>query len=223
MKVISWNLLRLTGAAVEDVAELARREKPDLFLMQEATKHIEELPSLVGGHFHRLSWLGRIHGLAVWSPHHFPRPTALSLPASRLPGRLPRRRAQIVQVGEITFANVHLSHGQLLNRRQLARIATAVQGRPSAIIGDYNAVGPVLLPGFTDVGPREPTHLASNVMPFRLDRCLAHGLVCRSSYALDFGPSDHRPIRLELDLADSGIATAAARKPRKDRLRRFYR
>lgn len=223
MRVLSWNLLRLTGAAVEDVAELARREKPDLFLMQEATKLIEELPNLIGGHFHRLSWLGRIHGLAVWSPHHFPRPTALSLPASRLPGRLPRRRAQIVQVGEITFANVHLSHGQLLNRRQLARIATALQGRPSAIIGDYNAVGPVLLPGFADVGPREPTHLASNVVPFRLDRCLAHGLVCRSSYALDFGPSDHRPIRLELDLAEAHTAAAAARKPRKDRLRRFYR
>lgn len=220
---MSWNLLRLTGAAVEDVAELARREKPDLFLMQEATKHIEALPGLVGGHFHRLSWLGRIHGLAVWSPQHFPPPTALSLPASRLPGRLPRRRAQIVQVGEITFANVHLSHGQLLNRRQLARIATALQGRPSAIIGDYNAVGPVLLPGFADVGPREPTHLASNMVPFRLDRCLAHGLVCRSSYALDFGPSDHRPIRLELDLAESHTTTAAARKPRKDRLRRFYR
>lgn len=224
MKVLSWNLLRLTGAAVEDVAELARREKPDIFLMQEATKLIEELPNLMGGHFHRLSWLGRIHGLAVWSPHYFPRPTALSLPASRLPGRLPRRRAQIVQVGEITFANVHLSHGQLLNRRQLARIGTALQGRPSAIIGDYNAVGPVLLPGFADVGPREPTHLASNVVPFRLDRCLAHGLVCRSSYALDFGPSDHRPIRLELDLAESNTAAmAAARTPRKDRLRRFYR
>jgi len=223
VRVLSWNLLRLTGAAVEDVAELARREKPDIFLMQEATKLIEELPNLIGGHFHRLSWLGRIHGLAVWSPHHFPRPTALSLPASRLPGRLPRRRAQIVQVGEITFANVHLSHGQLLNRRQLARIGTTLQGRPSAIIGDYNAVGPVLLPGFADVGPREPTHLASNVVPFRLDRCLAHGLVCRSSYALDFGPSDHRPIRLELDLAENHTTTAAARKPRKDRLRRFYR
>ncbi|MGV2412832.1 UNVERIFIED_CONTAM: hypothetical protein QOZ27_31475, partial [Pseudomonas aeruginosa] len=90
--------------------------------------------------------------------------------ASRLPGRLPRRRAQIVQVGEITFANVHLSHGQLLNRRQLARIAAHLRGKPSAIIGDYNIVGPVVLPGFADVGPREPTHYASNVVPFRLDR-----------------------------------------------------
>lgn len=229
MKVISWNLLRLTGAEATDVANLVRREKPDVMLMQEATKDIEELPSLIGGHFHRLSWLGRIHGLGVWSPHHFGPPRALSLPASRLPGRLPRRRAQLIQVGDITFANVHLSHGQLLNRRQLARIAAALRGKPSAIIGDYNIVGPVLLPGFIDVGPREPTHLASNIVPFRLDRCLVHGLACRQADALDFGPSDHRPIRLELALAEGwGLETALRARPehrwiRRDRLRRLYR
>jgi endonuclease/exonuclease/phosphatase family metal-dependent hydrolase len=230
LKVISWNLLRLTGAAAEDVAALAGREKPDVLLMQEATKDIELLPSLIGGHFHRLSWLGRIHGLAVWSPHRFAgAPRALSLPASRLPGRLPRRRAQIVQMGDLTFANVHLSHGQLLNRRQLARIAAALRGKPSAIIGDYNIVGPVLLAGFTDVGPREPTHFASNVVPFRLDRCLVHGLACRSADALDFGPSDHRPIRLELALAEGwGLESGLRARPehrwiRRDRLRRLYR
>ena len=214
MKVVSWNLLRLKGAAVEDVADLATREKPDVLLMQEATAHIELLPTLLGGHFHRLSWLGRIHGLAVWSPHRFARPRALSLPASRLPGRLPRRRAQIVQVGDIHFANVHLSHGQLLNRRQLARIAAALRGKPSAIIGDYNVVGPVLLPGFADVGPREPTHYASNVVPFRLDRCLVHGLACGRADALAFGPSDHRPIRLELALIDGwGLEGGLSARP----------
>jgi endonuclease/exonuclease/phosphatase family metal-dependent hydrolase len=230
LKIISWNLLRLTGAAVEDVGALLAREKPDVLLMQEATSHIETLPSLVGGHFHRLSWLGRVHGLAVWSPHHFAVPRALSLPASRLPGRLPRRRAQLVQVGEMTFANVHLSHGQLLNRRQLARIAAALRGKPSAIIGDFNIVGPVILPGFADVGPREPTHFASNVVPFRLDRCLVHGLACRTADALAFGPSDHRPIRLELSLAEGwGLGTGSLRArpehrpPRRDRFRRLYR
>ena len=53
MKVISWNLLRLTGAAAEDVAKLVEREKPDVLLMQEVTEHMDALPSLVGGHFHR--------------------------------------------------------------------------------------------------------------------------------------------------------------------------
>ena len=201
MKIISWNLLRRTGAAVDDVAALIGRERPDVMLMQEATKEIEALPGLVGGHFHRVPWASRIHGLATWSRHRFAAPQILALPMSRLPGRLPGRVSQLVQVGEIRFANVHLSHGQLLNRRQLGRIAAALHGHPAAIIGDYNAVGPVLLPGFRDVGPREPTHFASNIVPFRLDRCLVHGLHCVGTRALDFGPSDHRPIVLELQIA----------------------
>ena len=203
MKVISWNLLRLTGAAAEDVANLVAHEKPDVLLMQEATEHMDVLPSLVDGHFHRQPWPGRIHGLAVWTRSRHVMPHALPLPASRLPGRLPRRRAQIIQVGDITFANVHLSHGQLLNRRQLSRVAASLRGKPSAIIGDYNAVGPILMPGFFDVGPLEPTHFASNVVPFRLDRCLVHGLRCSSAGTLAFGPSDHRPIVLDLHVSEA--------------------
>jgi len=219
VKVISWNLLRLTGAAVEDVAKLVEREKPDVLLMQEVTEHMDALPSLVGGHFHRQPWPGRIHGLAVWTRHHHVAPYALPLPASRLPGRLPRRRAQIIQVGDVTFANVHLSHGQLLNRRQLSRIAASLRGKPSAIIGDYNAVGPILMPGFFDVGPLEPTHFGSNVVPFRLDRCLAHGLHCSASRTLAFGPSDHRPIVLDLHVS----ASAARRDPMRGARHRIAR
>lgn len=203
MRVISWNLLRLEGAAVGDVAGLLERERPDLLLMQEVTQHLDVLPRLVSGHYHRLPWPGRIHGLAAWSRHNFATPQVLPLPASPLPGRLPRRRTQIVKVGDITFANVHLSHGQLLNRRQLLRIAAALHGRPSAIIGDYNAVGPSLIPGFKDVGPREATHFARNVVPFRLDRCLTHGLDCSLASTLDFGPSDHKPIVLDLQIAEA--------------------
>ncbi len=201
MRIISWNLLRLEGAAVHDVVALLERERPDLLLMQEVTQHMDTLPTLVPGHYHRLPWPGRIHGLAAWSRHHFATPQVLPLPASPLPGRLPRRRTQIVKVGEITFANVHLSHGQLLNRRQLMRIAGALRGKPSAIIGDYNAVGPSMIPGFDDVGPREPTHFGGDVLPFRLDRCLTHCLTCTFTGTLDFGPSDHRPIVLDLQVA----------------------
>jgi len=87
MRIISWNLLRLEGAAVGDVVALLEREKPDVLLMQEVTQHMDALPSRISGHYHRLPWPGRIHGLAVWSRHHFSQPHVLPLPASRLPGR----------------------------------------------------------------------------------------------------------------------------------------
>ena len=220
-KVISWNLLRLEGAAVGDVVALLERERPDVLLMQEVTQHMDALPSLAGGHYHRLPWPGRIHGLAVWSRHNYAAPRILPLPASRLPGHWPRRRAQLVQVGDITFANVHLSHGQLLNRRQLLRIAAALRGRPAAIIGDYNAVGPLLIPGFADAGPREPTHYAGNVVPFRLDRCLLHALACHSATTLDFGPSDHKPIVLELKAAEAARRQGALRRLARRRITRL--
>ena len=217
MKIISWNLLRLTGAAVEDVAALVERERPELLLMQEATEHIDSLPALAGGHFHRLPWPGKIHGLAAWSRHPIASPRPLALPASKLPGKQPRRRAQILQVNGITFANVHLSHGQLLNRRQLARIAAKLRGKPSAILGDYNAVGPILVPGFFDVGPLDTTHFASNVVPFRLDRCLVHGLRCSATDTLAAGPSDHRPIVVHLHVTEA----ASKRDPLRGTRRRI--
>lgn len=198
MKIISWNLLRLTGASVEDVAALIKRHKPDLLLLQEVTSHIDDLAQLAGGHFHRQPWPGRIHGLAAWSPHRLVDPHPLPLPASRLPGRLPRRAALMVDVEGIAFANVHLSHGQLLNRRQLRRIRSAFVHRAAAIIGDFNVVGPVLLNGFKDVGPRQHTHRARKMVPFRLDRCLARGLECHRAWTLDYGRSDHRPIVVDL-------------------------
>ncbi|HTZ76719.1 MAG TPA: endonuclease/exonuclease/phosphatase family protein [Stellaceae bacterium] len=200
LKVVSWNLLRLTGAAVEDVVRLIERERPDLLLMQEATKEMERLPSLAGGHFHWEPLPKRIHGLAAWSPFPLPPPVVLPLPISRMPGRLPRRIAQLLRIGDVTFANVHLSHGQLLNRRQLLRIARSLEG-PAAVIGDYNAVGPTLLPGFKDVGPKEPTHVARNIVPVRLDRCLVRGLSAAGARALERGASDHRPIAIELRAA----------------------
>ena len=217
MKIISWNLLRRTGAAAADVAALIARHRPDVLLMQEATKDMEGLPALVGGHFHRRRLPGRIHGLAAWTPGEMPRPRTLLLPVSALPGGLPPRVAQLVQIGGITFANVHLSHGQILNRLQLACVVDALKG-PAAVIGDYNAVGPILMPGFRDVGPRRPTHHASNVVPFRLDRCLVRGLSCLGTYALERGPSDHRPIMLDLEVKP--VAATPDRPRRRWRLGR---
>ena len=87
----------------------------------------------------------------------------------------------------ITIANVHLSHGQFLNRFQLRHIMEQMDG-PAAIIGDFNAVGPVGFQGFSDIGPRKRTHRAGNIVALRLDRCIARGLVCSASEVLDKGP-----------------------------------
>ncbi len=197
LRVVSWNLLRRVGAAAADVARLVKSQRPDLLLLQECTEEIAELPSLVGGHFFRHPMQSRIYGLAAWSPHPFPQSRAIRLPASILPGRVPPRLAQIIQFAGITIANVHLSHGQFLNRFQLRHIMEQMEG-PAAIIGDFNAVGPVGFQGFSDIGPRRRTHRAGNIIALRLDRCIARGLVCSASEVLDKGPSDHHPMVLDM-------------------------
>lgn len=202
LRVLSWNLLRRVGARAEDVAGLIRTHKPNLVLLQEATEDIESLPSLVGGHFHRHGMTQRIYGLAAWSPEPFDPTTALRLPASVMPGRVPPRLAQLIKFRGIHFANVHLSHGQFLNRWQLLHIAEVMEG-PAAIIGDFNAVGAIPLPGFRDVGPRRRTHRAGNVVSLRLDRCMARALACDASEVLEKGASDHHPIILDLAVSDA--------------------
>jgi endonuclease/exonuclease/phosphatase family metal-dependent hydrolase len=197
LRVVSWNLLRRVGAGVEDVAKLVKTHHPDLLLLQECTEEIMCLPTLVGGHFFRHPMQSRIYGLAAWSPHPFPQSTAIRLPYSILPGRVPPRLAQIIAFHGITIANVHLSHGQFLNRFQLRHIMEQMDG-PAAIIGDFNAVGPVGFQGFSDIGPRRRTHRAGNILALRLDRCIARGLVCSASEVLDKGPSDHHPMVLDM-------------------------
>ena len=156
------------------MVRLIRREDPDLLLMQEATQEMDGLTGSVGGQYQRNLMPGRVHGLAVWSPVPLPKlPVVLPLQA----GAMFHRVCQIVDLGSITIANVHLSHGQILNRRQLRRIAKVLPYR-AAVVGDYNLIGPALLPGFRDVGPREPTHVAGDMVPLRIDRCLIRGVAC---------------------------------------------
>ncbi len=204
VKIVSWNLLRLTGASLDDVAGLVRREQPDLLLMQEATQRIDELPARIGGSYARVLLPGRIHGLAVWSPLKLPPPVVIELPA----GAIFERVCQVIDLGAFSVANVHLSHGQLLNRRQLRWIADSLPPR-AAVLGDYNLVGPAMLRGFRDVGPREPTHHSLDVLPLRLDRCLVRGLICADAAALVREASDHRPITVRLGTAEQRLARAA--------------
>ena len=223
MKIISWNLLRLTGATLDDVAHLVQRGRPDLLLMQEATHHMDGLPDRVGGYYARAPLPGRIHGLAMWSPTPFPHdPHVLPLPA----GAMFHRVCQILYLEAFAVANVHLSHGQVLNRRQLRVIAQTLPPR-AAVLGDYNLLGPALLPGFRDVGPRRHTHRAGDVVPLRIDRCLVRGLVCTEAQVLSRANSDHRPIAVLLAVAEQrvragpygglgayGLAPAAMRRDR---------
>ncbi|HYG86743.1 MAG TPA: endonuclease/exonuclease/phosphatase family protein [Azospirillum sp.] len=199
MRITSWNLLRRVGAAASDVASLIRLMQPDLLLMQEATRDIADLPSLVGGTLHHRLLPNRIHGLAAWSMEPLPEPVYLPLPFDSGVVSGDRRFAMVIPLSELTVVNVHLSHGQRLLRRQFQAISQAVDG-PCAIIGDYNVVGPMLIPGWRDVGPLRPTHRAGGVLPVRLDRCLLRGagVTCAGALVLPRGASDHRPITTDL-------------------------
>lgn len=197
MKIISWNLLRLKGASLADVAALIRRERPDVLLMQEATAAIDSLAHEIGGFYARAPLPGRIHGLAAWSRDPLPRPPRLLwLPS----GTIVKRICQIIDLDDFTLANVHLSHGQVLNRRQLRRVAAALPAH-AAVLGDFNLIGPAWLPGFRDVGPRAPTHRAGDVLPLRIDRCLMRGLIAAAPMVLGRGASDHHPIVIQLERA----------------------
>ena len=197
IKLLSWNLLRRTGASLADVAKLIERERPDLMLMQEATMAMDGLTGMVGGHYLRSPLPRRGHGLAAWSMAPLvSRPVVLTLQ----PGAMFDRVCQLLDLGGCSVANVHLSHGQVLNRRQLWRIADRLPPH-AAVIGDFNLVGPALLPGFADVGPREPTHRAGDMVPLRIDRCLVRGLTCLGARALLREASDHRPIAVHLEIA----------------------
>lgn len=212
-KIISWNLLRLTGASLSDIVGLIEQERPDLLLMQEATQALDGLCVRVGGYFARAPLPGRIHGPAIWSPIPWRQPpVVLTLPS----GSVVHRVCQVLDCGDFSVANVHLSHGQLLNRRQLRHIALALPPR-AAVLGDYNLVGPVLLAGFHDVGPRRSTHRMADMVPLRLDRCLVRGLVCRHCGVLPRGASDHRPIVVHLARpAATGRVSATGWRRRED-------
>lgn len=195
-RIVSWNLLRRTGASLNDVVEVATRYRPDIFLMQEATDEIDTLPNVLLGYYARLPLPGRIHGTACWSRFPFARPPVSCLLPS---GLIVRRTALMVDFGSFSVANVHLSHGQILNRRQLRRIAAMLRPR-ALVMGDFNLVGPTMVPGFQDVGPREATHRMADFLPIRLDRCLVRGMNPADTEVLPNLSSDHHPILVDLRL-----------------------
>ena len=162
----------------------------------------------------------------MWSRIALPRPpVVMPLPA----GSLFQRVCQIVELDGVGIVNVHLSHGQVLNRRQLRRIAWVLPKR-AAVLGDYNLIGPALLPGFDDVGPRHPTHVMGDLVPLRIDRCLVRDLTCllqrRAAAAAFRPPADRgdagrghragtagRRLKIRQQQARRGIAQAHRQRP----------
>lgn len=203
MRVLSWNLLRRRGAGVEDIRRLVEAHRPDLVLLQEATAGIDALPGALGGSYARREMEGRGHGLAAWSLRPFTVEAVPLPPATRFDFPVPLRRrltgriALSIQWEGVEIANVHLDHGQRANRRALRHLL-GQRPRLRAVIGDFNALGAVRLPGFADAGPRRATHRAKGIVPLRLDRCLARGLRGGDAAALAYGASDHRPILVDL-------------------------
>jgi endonuclease/exonuclease/phosphatase family metal-dependent hydrolase len=207
MRIISWNLLHTRGAGLEDVLGLIETYSPDLLLLQEATSAIDRI-EMDGDSYTRCLMPSRSNGLAAWSAKGFRHVDTVHLPPGlkwdlRPPhyrsGR--QRIALILEFEGIQIANVHLDHGQRSNRQQLRHIVAA-HPAVDLILGDFNAVGPVRLAGFSDVGPRSVTHMAKGILPLRLDRCLARGPVPVTARSLQRGRSDHCPILVELHPQD---------------------
>ncbi|GBR06276.1 endonuclease/exonuclease/phosphatase family protein [Acetobacter oeni] len=203
MRILSWNVWWHGNARPGDVGRLIAALEPDLVLLQEATAVMDTLPQLAGGHYRRVASPERHNGPAVWSPQPFdsdevilPLGFRLDFPVAIL-RQIALRAALVIRQNGFEIANVHLDHGQFCNRRQLHWLLNRYPAL-NVIMGDFNALASVRLPGFRDVGPRRSTHRMYGVVPLRLDRCLVRGLIATETRAYAYGPSDHRPVCVDL-------------------------
>ena len=209
MRLLSWNLLHGSGADADDVAWLVEAHNPDVVLLQEAGPRLDALQVRLGGHYARRQMRNRKHGPAAWSRHKLEDLETIALPrGTRLDFPVPifrtitDRVALLTRVNNICFANVHLDHGQIANRRQIRHLVAARDGI-DVIAGDFNALGSTRVPGFKDVGPKTATHIAKGIVPVRIDRCLTRNMVAIRAEALVRGKSDHKPILVDLELMNA--------------------
>jgi endonuclease/exonuclease/phosphatase (EEP) superfamily protein YafD len=197
MRILSWNVLRRSGATPHDVAQLITQLSPDIALLQEVGASFASLTDIIGGQYEACPFLNREDGLGAWFRSPVNAVECVQLPREAERRRKAHRVAMIIRLADRTIANVHLAHGQTLLRRQFALVADKIDG-PAAILGDFNVVGPLRHRGWCDVGPRAVTHMAMGLLPLRLDRCFTRDWPIVQARALRRGPSDHRPIVVDL-------------------------
>jgi endonuclease/exonuclease/phosphatase (EEP) superfamily protein YafD len=197
MRILSWNVLRRVGATPHDVAQLITQHSPDIALLQEVGQSFTSLPSIVGGGYEARPFLNRKDGLGAWFRFPVDAVECVKLPQEAESRRKAQRIAMIIRIANRTVVNLHLSHDQMLLRRQFALVAEQIHG-PAAIVGDFNVVGPLRRRDWCDVGPRTVTHFAKGFLPFRLDRCLTRDWPAIKNQTLCRGASDHRPIIVDL-------------------------
>ena len=225
LRVMSWNIeghaALLRGDHIESVAEVIRREHPDIVAVNEAHRgtwqarfedHVEQLRRLTGmnvafGRSYRFA--GGDFGNAILT-----RGSVLSTDVHRLPGVGEPRTLLESVVGIdggvvtvfVTHTSAWASMGQAVRARQLDCVAGHLRSsrHPFVLAGDLNAPpdspeiasflrsNPLRLAG----RPLEPTH---RLLEQRLDYVLAGpGWNVARAAVLDVGPSDHRPIVAEL-------------------------
>ena len=160
---------------------------------------MDGLTEHVGGQYLRTPMPGRIHGLAVWSPVPLrARPLVRALPSGAMFDRVCQDRGRIRTDHRCERASL---------ARTAAQPATTAERREGAAISRRRRRG--LQPDQSGAParlsrcrlPRKSTHVAGDVVPLRIDRCLVRGVTCLGASALLREASDHRPIMVTLNLA----------------------
>ena len=189
LRVVSWNLLRRVGARARGCRQADPRLSPRSSAA--AGSHRRDRGAALAGrraflppsHAEAHLWPGRLEP-ASFPPH---RRRCACRPRC-CPGGCRPAIAQIVKFQRHQFrqcASVPRPVPQ-----PLAAACTSPmrwKGRPpSSAISTRSA--PSGLPDFRDIGPRQRTHRASNIVSLRLDRCMARDVALRRRRGAGQGP-----------------------------------
>ena len=222
--VMSYNIQGhaslLKDEHITAIAETVRRYRPDIVGINEAHRRtwqsrfgdqVDELRRLTGMNAvfgESYEQLGGQYGNLILTRGRIVSHDVYKLPGTGEPRTLLESTIEI-DGGKVVFYVTHLAAWEKLNRtirtRQLECVSRHVRSsvHPYVLAGDLNA--PPDSPevsafsadaAFRMAGPPQPTH---RVMEMTLDYVFADsGWRVKSAQVLDEGPSDHRPVLVEL-------------------------